>query len=624
MSLDATPAWKPDAAAIKKTNIAKFMAELQIDNLKNFHAWTVEQYETFWERIIEKLNIVFKKPPEKICDLSSGAEYPHWLRGAKFNIVDSCFTAAADQIAIIFQSELRPLQKITYAELHRLVNRVANSLVAQGFLPGDRIAIVMPMTTNAVAIYLGIIKMGGVVVSIADSFSAQEIATRLHITQAKAIFTQDVIARSSKNLPLYEKIVATNAPCTIVLSSEDKLKFGLRSGDLDWAKFLVKKDSFSSHPCDPMTHCNILFSSGTTGEPKAIPWSHTTPIKCGSDGYFHQNIQTGDILAWPTNLGWMMGPWLLFAGLLNQASLALYEGVPHLRTYGEFIQNSKVTLLGVVPTLVAKWRHSRNMEGLDWSAIKLFTSTGECSNVDDMLYLMSLANNKPIIEYCGGTEIGGAYIASTLIENNDPCIFTTPAMGSDFIILDENGKPSDHGEVALIPPSIGLSTELLNADHHAIYFAGMPTTADGKVLRRHGDQIQRLANGNYFILGRVDDEMNLGAIKVSAVEIERALVGIEGITETAAIAIPLSSPGRSHLIIYAATTNDLSKKIIKELMQERINQHLNPLFKIHDVLLVPELPKTASNKIMRRTLREQYAQSLMNHLDPATENRKNP
>src|SRR3990167_8623735 len=197
-----------------------------------------------------------------------------------------------------------------------------------------------------------------------------------------------------------------------------------------------------------MSYCNILFSSGTTGDPKAIPWSHTTAIKAASDAYLHHNIQPEDVLAWPTNLGWMMGPWLIFAALINNATLALYPDAPHRRAFGQFIQDAKVTMLGVVPTLVANWRETHCMEGLDWNAIKLFSSTGECSNQDDMRYLMSLANNKPIIEYCGGTEIGGSYITSTVIEKNYPSLFTTPAMGIDFILLDDSGHPTDNGEVA--------------------------------------------------------------------------------------------------------------------------------------------------------------------------------
>jgi len=600
-------AWMPDTATEKSSNLKKCMQEKQHLSIKEFHDWTTHYPADFWQFLIDKLHIKFAEKPSAICDLSNGVENPRWLVDAKFNIIDSCLQADPAKTAIIQQKKHGTIQHFSYDDLNKLSNRIANSLIQNGFAPGDALAINMPMNFHAVAIYLGIIKMGGVVVSIADSFSKEEIASRLHISNAKGIFTQDNILRDSKIIPLYEKVAAANAPRAIVLACDEKLNGTLRAQDMAWQDFLVTDEHFNSYLCNATTPCNILFSSGTTGDPKAIPWTHVTAIKAASDAYLHQDIHANDILAWPTNLGWMMGPWLIFAALINNAAIALYDDAPRDRDFGEFIQNAKVTMLGVVPTLVATWHQSGCMQGLNWNQIKCFSSTGECSNPEDMLYLMSLAGYKPVIEYCGGTEIGGAYISSTLLESNYPSVFTTPAMGLDFVLLNEDGNLTENGEVALIPPSIGLSLTLLNVDHHKTYFAHMPKTPDGKILRRHGDQIQRLAPERYCILGRIDDTMNLGAIKVSSAEIERVLAGTENIIETAAIAVNSNQFGPSCLVIFAVTQQDnLDKNTIKKMMQTKINQHLNPLFKIHDLVLVRELPKTASNKIMRRALRKQY------------------
>jgi acetyl-CoA synthetase len=606
-SPNTAAAWIPDVEAIQRTHLAAFMRELTISTRAEFHTWSINHWPEFWKTMLAKLNIQFAEPPITLCDLSQGIECPHWLSGAKLNIIDSCFKANPNKIAIIQQKRHGPLQQFTFAEVARLTNRVANSLVKQGFQPGDNIAIDMPMHIYAVAIYLGIIKMGGVVISIADSFSKDEIAARLRITQAKGIFTQDTILRDNKKISLYEKVVAACSPLAIVLPCENELSISLRANDISWQDFLIKDEHFQSYIDAPDTACNILFSSGTTGDPKAIPWTHTTPIKVASDAYLHLDINSTDILAWPTNLGWMMGPWLIFAAFINDAAIALYEDAPRDRDFGLFIQNARVTMLGVVPTLVATWRQTNCMQNLDWQQLKCYSSTGECSNPEDMLYLMSLAGYKPIIEYCGGTEIGGAYISSTLIENNYPAVFTTATMGLNFLIIDEQGQPAETGEVALIPPSIGLSNELLNADHHSIYFANMPALTDGRALRRHGDQIHQFPEGGYCVLGRVDDTMNLGGIKISSAEIERVIAGIDNIIETAAIAVNLYQQGPSHLVIYAATQIALDKEKIKKMMQIKINQHLNPLFKIYDLVFVSELPKTASNKIMRRVLRKEYS-----------------
>jgi len=516
----------------------------------------------------------------------------------------------------------------------------------------------MPMTADAVSIYLGIIKAGMCVVSIADSFASHEIKTRLQIAEAKAIFTQDVIERSGKEFPLYQKVIDADAPMAIVIPCSEKLSTSLRKQDVSWLDFKSRcsmplrsdfKTRFSASLCSPLSaptgarngqadrrtksgfevvrcnpedETNILFSSGTTGEPKAIPWTHTTPIKCASDGYLHHDIQPDDVVAWPTNLGWMMGPWLIYATLINKGAIALFDGSPTSREFCHFVEKTKVTMLGVVPSIVKAWRENGSAAGIDWSSIKCFSSTGECSNADDYAWLMAQAGNRPIIEYCGGTEIGGGYLTGTLLQPAIPATFTTPALGIDFVILDEEGKPTNNGEVFLIPPSIGLSTKLLNQDHHKVYFADTPQGAQG---RRHGDQIEKLPNGYYRAHGRADDTMNLGGIKVSSAEIERVLNRVDGIQETAAIAVSPKDGGPSLLVIYVVIKASFPQKreshvntgdprmregdipFLKECMQRAIKENLNPLFKIHDVVIIDSLPRTASHKVMRRTLRKNYS-----------------
>ena len=605
------PAWFPTDEDIAKANITRLMAELHIKTYPEFHAWSIANRDTFWQMMIDVLGI-------KATDVYTEAQQDATgiaTKLAKLNIVESCFNAPNDAIAIIAQSENdENLITFTYHELESLTNRVANGLVEIGMEQGDAIAIDMPMTAESVAAYLGIVKAGCVVVGIADSFAPDEIATRLRIGNAKAIFTQDYINRAGKRLPLYEKVIAANAPKAIVFSSEggEDLAQTQREADMTWQDFLSDIETFTAVPCHPDAHTNILFSSGTTGEPKAIPWTHTTPIKTAADAYLHHDIHPGDVLAWYTNLGWMMGPWLIYASLINKATIALYEGVPTQRDFGVFVQNAKVSMLGVVPTLVRAWKNTECMHGLDWRAIQAFSSTGECSNPEEMLFLMSLAGYKPVIEYCGGTEIGGGYITGTRVQPAAPSMFTTPALGVDFLLFDGNGEPTENGEVLIIPPSLGLSTSLLNADHNEVYFGGTPQPN----LRRHGDAIERLDNRfesepwlagiKYRVHGRIDDTMNLSGIKVSSAEIEEVLNVVSEVQETAAVAVSPKDGGPSQLVIYTVLEASEVAPIKQELhatLQTVLSAHLNPLFRIHDVVIVDALPRTASNKIMRRLLR---------------------
>ncbi len=606
-TLASLPAWVPSPDFIRTTNIAWLMQRAGVDSYAALHAWSVRNREAFWALAIERLRLRFQRPFSRVMDLSRGVETPRWLVDARLNIVESCFAALSDSPAILHQAEGGELATLSVGELRALTDRVAANLKRRGFQPGDALAIILPMTAESVAIYLGIIKAGCVVVGIADSFRPKEIAARLRLANAAAVFTQDVLVRAGKTLPLYATVIGADAPPAIVLPAQDRVGLPLRAGDCAWSEFLEAADRFEAVTREPSDPVNILFSSGTTGEPKAIPWTQTTPIKCAADAHFHQDVHPGDVLVWPTNIGWMMGPWLVFASLINQATMGLYYGAPTGPEFGRFVQQAKTTMLGVVPSLVRAWRNTGCMQGLDWSTIKVFSSTGECSHPEEMRWLMALAGGRPVIEYCGGTEIGGAYITGTVTLPCVPGMFNTPALGLDFVILDEQGRLADNGELFIVPPSIGLSTTLLNQDHHAVYFAETPPGPRGERLRRHGDQMEKLPGGYWRGHGRADDTMNLGGIKISSAEIERVLQSVPHVTETAAIAV---SPGGgpSQLVIYAVCSarQTLGKEDLAAAMQNALKRDLNPLFKIHDLVLVEALPRTASNKVMRRVLRDQY------------------
>ena len=195
----------------------------------------------------------------------------------------------------------------------------------------------------------------------------------------------------------------------------------------------------------------FLFSSGTTGEPKAIVWSHSTPIKCAIDGYYHQNVQTGDRVVWPTNIGWMMGPWLVYQ-LINGATIGIFNGITSTDAFCQYVEEARMDMVGVIPSLVKAWQASDAVKNCDWSCVKRFSSTGEASDPVNMLWLVSrVPGFAPVIEYCGGTEIGGSFLSSTVVQPNVPSMFSTPVLGSQVMILEESGaaKRTDSMDVVL-------------------------------------------------------------------------------------------------------------------------------------------------------------------------------
>lgn len=755
-------AWTPDEETVRRSNLQASMEAVGIDGYADFHAWSVCDPAAFWTHTLERLGIVFTRPPEAILDLDGGVRDPRegvrdpqsmprggvrdprWLPGAELNIVDSCFTADPDRPAVVTPGPDGPddpdgrscatptptttsatpsttLSTTTYGELERLVNRVANGLRDRGLAPGEAIALYMPLNLECVVAYLAIIRAGSWVVSIADSFPAGEVRRRMAIAGARCIVTMDRYVRAGKTIPLYDTVVKAGAAMVIVVPSGEAAPsseaapvddvpspgvdasepsgesehgvhrvYGatpvtmprLRPGDIAWSDLLSADDAFESVTGDPYRTTNILFSSGTTGEPKAIAWNHLTPIKSAMDGHYHQDIHGDDVTAWPTNIGWMMGPWLIYATLVNGACMALYPGAANTPEYPRFIRRAGVTVQGVIPSLVRTWRRSGMAEGwrtastkgsrggmaggrqggvtevshggtaneIDWPSIRVFSSTGEPASRNDYLWLMSRAGYRaPVIEYLGGTEIGGGHLACTVLQPCSPAAFSTANLGVDFVILDETGAEvgeGETGELFLMPPAMGMSQRLLNGDHDEVYYEGCPAGPRGEVLRRHGDHTQRLHHGYYRAQGRADDGMNLGGIKVSPLELERIIDGHPAVYESAAVAIQPEGEGTERLVVFivpeggngtvgshtastqaeeqsgsppigksdaspaspAAAPAGLDPKLdpdaLKAELQSLVSSGLNPLFKIYRVVMVDELPHTASGKLVRRILRD--------------------
>jgi acetyl-CoA synthetase len=605
------PVWWPDDATLQGSNLGTLMRTLGIESYPELHRWSVENREELWRLVLDRLGIVFDRPPEAIVDLAGGPENPRWLPGARLDITRSCFTADPERTAIVFgREESGALETLTRGALEDLVDRFAGGLRRAGCSPGEAIALYMPMTPECVAAYLGTVRAGCRVVSVADSFSPAELARRMGIAGARAVVTLHAYRRAGREIGLYAKVreafAALEGQAAAIVLGDGRLE----EGDVAWEDFLAPEATGVSFAAPPEHMTNILFSSGTTGTPKAIPWTAITPLKCGLDGHVHHDIHPGDVVCWPTNVGWMMGPWLIYASLLNDATMALYEGAPAGEGFARFVRESGVAMLGVVPSMVRSWRAGDTVKPGEWTGVRVFSSTGEASSPEDYLWLMSRADYRaPVIEYLGGTEIGGGHITGTVVQPASPSTFTTPALGTDFVILDERDAPVDvggTGELYLLPPALGLSQALLNADHHAVYYRDCPAGPGGAVLRRHGDQVARLADGCYRALGRADDTMNLGGIKVSSVELERAVNDHPAVYESAAVAVPPPGGGADRLVVFVVLEGEEDRDALKEDLQKAVASRLNPLFRIHDVEVVQALPRTASNKIMRRELRAGY------------------
>lgn len=328
---DVKPAWIPSKESAANTNISKTMTDNGFSSYEQFYDWSIasKSRDDFWMESAKSIKIDWEKEPSASFDLSAGgAAHAKYFPDGRLNISDSCFNKREPlEPALIYsmESEPRNLREMSFQTLNSLSNQIANGITNKlGLKPGDSVGICMPMTPESIAIYLGIVKAGCVVVSIADSFSPEEIATRCRISNAKVVFTQDVIFRGAKFLPLFQRVLDadqlvqeseknTSESMKIVvlpgmlhassypdipkndegstwtdkdsdgaaLPIHDSVLSSMRNNhDVSWYSFLdLCSEEYTSVKRSAMDPCNILFSSGTTGEPKAIVWSHSTPVK---------------------------------------------------------------------------------------------------------------------------------------------------------------------------------------------------------------------------------------------------------------------------------------------------------------------------------------------------------
>lgn len=592
-------AWTPEQYPII-SNLAKSRQTLGVHDYQTFFNWSIQNKEEFWQHTLAQLQIKFQTPPMQIKG-SGDSKAPKWLKGAKMNVVESCLKGKPQQTAIFCQNEGGEVEAISYQDLPLYLDHIIENLHSRGLKKGDRITLYMPFNANAIICYLAVIKAGMQVVSVADSFSQEELKRRMKIVGSTTLITQTNYRYNNKIISLQEKVDQLDETQIFYFKGSKESTI-----PTEWHELASEKNE-NKQPFeygDSDSIINILFSSGTTSEPKAIPWTQITPIKSASDGYYHQDIQEGDVISWTTGMGWMMAPWLIFAGLINNATVAVFEGSFQHEKFPQFLVDANINILGTIPSIVRAWKKSKLLEN-NQLKVRVWSSTGEPSNQEDYLYLMYLSQyDAPIIEYCGGTEIGGGYITGTVEQPSSPAIFTTPALGLDFLLINREHQPDTKGEVFLLPPSIGLSETLLNKNHEETYFQHQ-VKIDNLIIRKHGDAYQKIESpinktSFYRCLGRVDDNFNLGGVKVSAVEIESAIIGLSGIKEVAATV--RVEKGVSYLIIHLIPVDKPVEHILR-FAQKELREKLNPLFKIHEVVWHQKFPRTASGKLIRRAIK---------------------
>ncbi len=311
--------WEPTREFIQQTNVWRFMRRLGFEDREGFLRFSREEPERFWDELLREMHVEWFTPYRQVMDASRGVEWTRWFTGGRLNIAHNCLDRWSPdpcRTACIWEAENGEHGEVTFAELRADANRVANGLRRMGLAPGDRVALCLPMAPQVLPILYGCLKAGLTVVPIFAGFGAGAIATRLEDSGARVVFTADHLERRGKRLPLLEKIPPI-AEHTIVVGREPL--------------FAGESEAFETLPLDSEERAFILYTSGTTGQPKGAVHTHAGALaQTGKEILLGFDHHPEDRFFWLSDIGWMMGPWTILGNHLFGGTIFLYDGAPGL------------------------------------------------------------------------------------------------------------------------------------------------------------------------------------------------------------------------------------------------------------------------------------------------------
>jgi len=615
--------WKPNQDYIDNARLTEFMRVHEIATFDELMARSTQDVAWFTDAVLKFLDIDFYKPYTKVLDLSKGIAWPAWCVGGQMNIVHNCLdkyigTPTEHVPALIWEGEGGQTQTLTYGGLHGQVNQAANALRSLGLGKGDAIGLFMPMVPEIVVALLAIAKIGGVILPLFSGYGADAVITRLADAGAKALFTADGFPRRGHNAEM--KSIADKAAADVpslahlIVLSHAQLQVPIVLGRDHWWHELIasqspEADTERTAAEDPLM---IIYTSGTTGLPKGALHTHCGfPVKAAQDMAFGTDVRPGHIIYWMTDMGWMMGPWLVFGALLLGATFLMYDGAhdyPGPDRLWALVEKHKLTTLGVSPTLIRALIPfgQKAVKSHDLSSLRYFASTGEPWNPDPWAWLFEVVgeSKRPIINYSGGTEISGGILMGNPILPLKATAFSAPCPGIAADVFNEKGESvtNEVGELVIKAPWIGMTRGFWKdpARYEESYWSRWQN------IWVHGDWAAKDSDGLWYILGRSDDTIKVAGKRLGPAEVESVLVAHPHVVEAAAIAVPDELKG-SQVVCFCVLApgvepNDKLRKQLRAGLVAALGKPLAP----KALLFVSDLPKTRNAKVMRRVVRAAY------------------
>ncbi|MGY1591036.1 acetate--CoA ligase [Geodermatophilus sp. SYSU D00708] len=578
----------------------------------------------FWAKQAERLT--WAQPWDQVLDWTN-PPFAKWFVGGKLNVAYNCVdrhveAGHGDQVAYHWEGEPGDTRTITYAQLKDEVCKAANALLELGVQTGDRVAIYMPMIPEAVITMLACARIGAVHMVVFGGFSPDALASRITDAQAQVVVTADGGYRrgapSALKPNVDEALTRTEGVRSVIVVRRTEQDVEMTEGRDVWWHDLVDRQSTEHTPeaFDAEHPLYIMYTSGTTAKPKGIlhtSGGYLTQVSFTHWASFDLKADT-DVFWTAADVGWVTGhSYIVYGPLSNRATSVMYEGTPetpHRGRWFELIEKYRVSILYTAPTVIRtfmKWGEDIPA-GFDLTSLRILGSVGEPINPEAWLwYHQNIGGGRcPIVDTWWQTETG-AHMINPLpgVTNLKPGSAQTPFPGISAKVVDDEGNElgdDTTGLLVLTEPWPSMLRTIWGDDDRYVdtYWSRF-----GKDVYFAGDGAKKDAEGDIWLLGRVDDVMNVSGHRISTTEVESSLVAHPAVAEAAVVGAsdPTTGQGIVAFVILRGNAEDSGEDLVKEL-RLHVRKDIGPIASPRQIMVVQELPKTRSGKIMRRLLRD--------------------